>query len=76
MGYDYDYYYNALVDNQLITNVYDYVTRDVAVSEEEVEAAYDENVAADEANYADPYQFENAFMNGTTIYYTPEGTLR
>ena len=73
MGYDYDYYYNALVDNQLITNVYDYVTRDVAVSEEEIEAAYDENVAADEANYADPYQFENAFMNGTTIYYTPEG---
>ena len=42
-------------------------------SEEEIEAAYDENVAADEANYADPYQFENAFMNGTTIYYTPEG---
>ena len=73
MGYDYDYYYNALVDNQLITNVYDYVTRDVTVSEEEIEATYDENVAADEANYADPYQFENAFMNGTTIYYTPEG---
>ena len=73
MGYDYDYYLNALTDNQLITNVYDYVTRDVTVSEEEVEAAYDEYVAADEANYADPYQFENAFSSGTTIYYTPEG---
>ena len=73
MGYDYDYYYNALANNQLISNVYDYVTKDVSVSEEEIEAAYDENVAADEANYADPYQFENAFMNGTTIYYTPEG---
>ena len=73
MGYDYDYYLEALTDNQLVSNVYDYVTRDVTVSEEEIEAAYDENVAADEANYADPYQFENAFMNGTTIYYTPEG---
>ena len=73
MGYDYDYYLEALTDNQLISNVYDYVTRDVTVSEEEIEAAYDGYVASDEATYADPYQFENAFSSDTTIYYTPEG---
>ena len=42
-------------------------------SEEEIEAAYDGYVASDEATYADPYQFENAFSSDTTIYYTPEG---
>ena len=73
MGYDYDYYLEALTDNQLISNVYDYVTKDVTVSEEEIEAAYDSYVADDEAPYADPYQFENAFSSDTTIYYTPEG---
>ena len=73
MGYDYDYYLEALTDNQLVSNVYDYVTKDVTVSEEEIEAAYDGYVASDEATYADPYQFENAFSSDTTIYYTPEG---
>ena len=73
MGYDYDYYLEALTDNQLVSNVYDYVTKDVTVSEEEIEAAYDGYVADDEATYADPYQFENAFSSDTTIYYTPEG---
>ena len=73
MGYDYDYYLEALTDNQLVSNVYDYVTKDVTVSEEEIEAAYDGYVASDEATYADPYQFESAFSSDTTIYYTPEG---
>lgn len=73
MGYSYESYLDSLTSTQLSTNVYDYVTKDVAVSEEDVEAAYDEYVAADEANYADPYQFENAFSSGVTIYYTPEG---
>ena len=72
-GYSYESYLDSLTSTQLSTNVYDYVTKDVAVSEEDVEAAYDEYVAADEANYADPYQFENAFSSGVTIYYTPEG---
>ena len=49
------------------------MTKDVTVSEEEIEAAYDGYVADDEATYADPYQFENAFSSDTTIYYTPEG---
>ena len=73
MGYSYESYLDSLTSTQLSTNVYDHVTKDVAVTEEDIEAAYDEYVAADEANYADPYQFENAFSSGVTIYYTPEG---
>ena len=73
MGYTYEYYLDMLTQSQLATNVYDYVTGDVTVSEEEVQAAYDSNVAADEASYADASQFETAFTNGATIYYTPEG---
>ena len=73
MGYTYEYYLDMLTQSQLATNVYDYVTGDVTVSEEEIQAAYDSNVAADEASYADASQFETAFTNGATIYYTPEG---
>ena len=73
MGYSYESYLDSLTSTQLSTNVYDYVTKDVAVTEEDIEAAYDEYVAADEETYADPYQFESAFSSGTTIYYTPEG---
>ena len=74
MGYTSQYVLDGLRQTQLNTNVYDYVTGDVTISEEEVQTAYDEYVAADEANYtSSAYSFETAFTNGTTIYYTPEG---
>ena len=73
MGYTYEYYLDALTTTELVNNAYEYATKDVAVSEEDIEAAYDENVAADETTYATPYQFESAFSSGVTIYYTPEG---
>lgn len=73
-GYTYETVLENLERTQLSTNVYNYVTGDVTVSEEEIQQAYDELVAADEANYSQSaYQFETAYSNGTTIYYTPEG---
>lgn len=50
------------------------IVEGIAVSDEEVEAKYNENVTADEEKYtADPSAFANALNNGTTVYYTPEG---
>ena len=54
MGYSYESYLDSLTSTQLSTNVYDYVTKDVAVTEEDIEAAYDEYVAADEATTPTP----------------------
>ena len=73
-GYTYESTLKSLRETQLATNVYDYITADVTVTEEEVKAAYDEYVAADQSTYeASAYQFESAYTNGSDIYYTPEG---
>ena len=73
-GYTYESTLKSLRETQLATNVYDYITADVTVTEEEVKAAYDEYVAADQSTYEESaYQFESAYSNGSDIYYTPEG---
>ncbi len=73
-GYTYEGVLESLEKTQLSTNVYDYVTADVTVSEDEIQQTYDELVAADEEAYSQSaYQFETAYSGGTTIYYTPEG---
>ena len=44
------------------------------VSDEELQAAYDEKTAADEETYSEtPTQFETDAMNGATICWRPEG---
>ena len=57
-------------DEQLHT----YVTKDVTVSEEEIQAKYEALVAADEQSYADNDRSYNTARNGgTTIAWNPEG---
>jgi len=53
--------------------LFEYVVKDVAVTDEDVKAEFDSLVAADEANYADAYYYENALMSGATVYWHPEG---
>lgn len=48
--------------------------KDVAVSDDEVQALYDERVAADQAAYTEnPASYGTAVSNGTTVYYAPAG---
>lgn len=62
----------AIPSNKL----YDYVTKDVVVTEEEAKLTYAENVASDKESYeGDLATFVNAFDNGYVIYYVPEGTF-
>lgn len=50
------------------------VIADVTVSDEEVQAAYDERVAAMQADYeANPYYYDMDVNDGATIYYNPAG---
>ena len=60
----------SYVDEQL----HSYVTADVTVTDEEVQAEYDEKVADDEVAYADSdYSYNSARNSGDTIYWNPEG---
>lgn len=61
--------------NTYVANlVREYAVADVTVTDEEVQAAYDEKVAADESSYASSaYLYEYNKLNGTTVYWNPEG---
>ncbi len=50
------------------------ITKDVAVSDADVQAAYEASVAEDQASYTeDNYNFENAATYGDTVTWVPEG---
>ncbi|MGN1248674.1 MAG: SurA N-terminal domain-containing protein [Candidatus Spyradocola sp.] len=56
--------------------LYDYVTRDVVVTEEEAKLSYAEHVASDKESYdGNLASFVSAFDNGYLIYYVPEGAF-
>lgn len=59
----------SFVDNQM----YDYVTGAIEVSDEEIQAKYEEMVADAGENYADDRAYNNARNGGDTILWNPEG---
>lgn len=62
----------AIPSNKL----YEHVTKEVVVTEEQAKLTYAENVAANKESYdGDLAAFVNAFDNGYLIYYVPEGTF-
>ena len=60
----------SYVDEQL----HNYVTKDVTVTDEEIQAEYQKMVEDDEAAYSDDdYSYNNARNSGATIAWNPEG---
>ncbi len=56
------------------TKLYERVTENITVTEEEVQDEYDTRVAEMKETYAEsPNSFEQDMMNGATIYYRPAG---
>ena len=73
-NYTYEGILTQMIDTHVNTAMYEAVTAGVALTEEDVQAAYDESVAEDEALYADdPYSYESTQSQGGTIYWNPEG---
>ena len=69
---------DSLIENETASYVANLLreetVKDVAVSDEELQAAYDEKVAADESSYSSSaYLYESNVTNGTTVYWNPEG---
>ena len=65
---------NTIIDNKL----YDYIIRDVTVTDDEIQAEYDSKVESNKETYAENAgSWASAANSGyTTLYYTPAGVRR
>lgn len=54
--------------------LYEYIIADVTATDEELQAAYDEEVAADQEQFTNyPYSYGNLVDSGSAVYYRPAG---
>ncbi len=71
------YYLKNARDDVLDNKLKDYITRDVTVTDEEIQADFDSKVEADKEKYAEDAGSWAATANGTTtLYYVPAGVRR
>ena len=64
----------SIRENALVERFYAHAAEGVVVTDEAIQALYDEQVASQQAGYAaDASQFEYDVMYGNDIYYVPEG---
>ncbi len=73
LGYTQEALLDSIVASYVNQQVYDYVTDDITVSDEDVQAAFDELVAEQESSFADDATYNNSRNNGDTIVWNPEG---
>lgn len=72
---------DTYIENETKSTVDDklreYAIKDVAVTDDEIQAEYDSKVEADKETYAESAgSWATAANNGTTLYYTPAGVRR
>jgi len=69
--------YQVILDDYLKSDLYAaieaYAIKDVAITEEDVQAAYEAMIAENQANYADDATYNNDRNNGVAIAWNPEG---
>ena len=73
-GYDRELLQRSAVVSEKLAMLYEEVTGDVSATEEDVQAAYDAQIAQAKETYdADRDAFLNDYLNGVQTVYTPEG---
>lgn len=73
-GYTLEFIESQLKMSALLETLYAHVTQDVTVTDEEVRAAFDTEIASLQETYdADKDEFLSAYLNGEQLRYTPEG---
>ena len=76
-GYSVDAYIESESKTKLNDKIREYAIKDVAVTDEEIQAEYDSKVAADKETYGENAgSWATAANNSTTLYYTPAGVRR
>lgn len=73
LGYTRDAILESLKLSYVDEALYDYVTADVIVTEEDIQAAYEEQLASDKESYTSDYTYNTSRNNGATILWNPEG---
>lgn len=73
MGYTQESILENLKTSYVDDQVYSYVTKDVAVTEEDIQAAYDELLASQQESFANDRTYNTSRNNGETIVWNPEG---
>ena len=64
----------AAADEKALQKLNDYIIKDVAVTDEEIQADFDAKVESDKASYeADLNAYGTAVNGGSTVYYAPAG---
>ena len=77
MGVTYDSYLEAQTKTKVDEKLREYAVKDVAVTDEEIQADFDSKVEADKTTYGEnAASWATAANNGTTLYYTPAGVRR
>lgn len=64
---------NERLENYASEQLHDHVTKDVAVTDEEVEAQYQALIEAQKEEFADDYAYNSSRMGQETIAWNPEG---
>lgn len=73
-GYTLEFIESQLTMSALLETLYAHVTKDVVVTDEDLTAAYDAQIASLKETYdADKDAFLSAYLNGDELNYTPEG---
>ena len=76
-GYSVDSYIESETKSAIDSKLREYAIKDVAVTDDEIQADYDSKVAADKEKYAESAgSWATAANNNTTLYYTPAGVRR
>lgn len=74
MGVNEEIYKNYALSDYMQNQLFDHITKDVVVSDEDIKAAYDDAVEQDQASYTeDPAAYGSAVLNGEDVYWVPEG---
>ena len=77
MGISLDTYIESETKSVADNKLREYTIKDVAVTDEEIQAEYDSKVEADKETYAESAgTWATAANNGSTLYYTPAGVRR
>lgn len=64
---------NDMVSNYIYEKLHNYVVADVAVTDDDIQAAYEAKVADDQESYTDEYNYNSARTGGEAIAWNPEG---
>ena len=73
VGTSYDAILESYIQDAVYTAVEEYILKDVAITEEDVQAAYETMVENAKADYADDATYNSDRTSGSAIAYNPEG---